>query len=82
MQRRVLQRVRRNCVGEKIKGERKVRWDNGMHFVYNMYDIMVKKESSVSMRIRSRHIKQSSIYIKNEIKLIFGLMMLPMNIEM
>ena len=64
MQRRVLQRVRRNCVGEKIKGERKVRWDNGMHFVYNMYDIMVKKESSVSMRIRSRHIKQSSIYIK------------------
>ena len=60
MQRRVLQRVRRNCVGEKIKGERKVRWDNGMHFVYNMYDIMVKKESSDCMLKEFRHIKQSS----------------------
>ena len=58
--------MRRNCVGEKINGERKVRWDNGMHFVYNMYDIMVKKESSdCKLTIkRSRHIKQSSIYIK------------------
>ena len=35
-----------------------------MHFVYNMYDIMVKKESSDCKLKRSRHIKQSSIYIK------------------
>ena len=64
--------MRRNCVGEKIKGERKVRWDNGMHFVNNMYDIMVKKESSDCKLKRSRHIKQSSKYIKrNEVDIWF-----------
>ena len=56
----MLQRVQRNCVGQNIKGERKVRWDDGMHFIYNMYDIRVKKESSDCMLKRLRHIKQSS----------------------
>ena len=68
----MLQRERRNCVGEKIKGERKVRRDNGMHFAYNMYDIMVKKESSDCKLKRSRHIKQSSIYSKrNQVDIMF-----------
>ena len=43
-----------------------------MHFAYNMYDIMVKKESSDCKLKRSRHIKQSSIYSKrNQVDIMF-----------